>query len=139
MLRLIVVFMHGSKERNDSFSIPTALLNVIPLISLYIISTLVAIILSKNMPEHFKYMLFSCTFLLLGINILIFYIYHYTIDKSSESTQLQIQLQKEYDMTEYYKSLFNQNENQQSIQKIRDRRRNRTYERWRSKRCRKQL
>lgn len=60
------------------------------------------------MPGHFKYMLFSCTFLLLGINILIFYIYHYTIDKSSESTQLQIQLQKEYDMTEYYKSLFNQ-------------------------------
>ena len=115
MLRLIVVFMHGSKERNDSFSIPTALLNVIPLISLYIISTLVSIILSKNMPEHFKYMLFSCTFLLLGINILIFYIYHYTIDKSSESTQLQIQLQKEYDMTEYYKSLFNQNENQQIL------------------------
>lgn len=67
------------------------------------------------MPEHFKYMLFSCTFLLLGINILIFYIYHYTIDKSSESTQLQIQLQKEYDMTEYYKSLFNQNENQQIL------------------------
>ena len=89
--------------------------NVIPLISLYIISTLVAIILSKNMPGHFKYMLFSCTFLLLGINILIFYIYHYTIDKSSESTQLQIQLQKEYDMTEYYKSLFNQNENQQIL------------------------
>lgn len=115
MLRLIVVFMYGSKERNDSFSIPTALLNVIPLISLYIISTLVAIILSKNMPGHFKYMLFSCTFLLLGINILIFYIYHYTIDKSSESTQLQIQLQKEYDMTEYYKSLFNQNENQQIL------------------------
>ena len=75
----------------------------------------VAIILSKNMPGHFKYMLFSCTFLLLGINILIFYIYHYTIDKSSESTQLQIQLQKEYDMTEYYKSLFNQNENQQIL------------------------
>ena len=60
-------------------------------------------------------MLSFCALLLLLMNILIFNIYHYTYQKNKEFTDLQIQLQKEYDMSEYYKTLFDQNENQQIL------------------------
>ena len=60
-------------------------------------------------------MLSSCAILLIFINILTFYIYHYTLEKNNELTKLQLQYQKEYDMVEYYKTLFTQNENQQLL------------------------
>ena len=93
----------------------TALLNLIPLMSIYIIITLFSVLLSNNIDNRFRYMLSSCAVLLILINILIFYIYHYTLRKNNELTELQIQYQKEYDMAEYYKKLFTQNENQQIL------------------------
>lgn len=93
----------------------TALLNLIPLMSIFIIITLFSVLLSNNIDNRFRYMLSSCAVLLILINILIFYIYHYTLRKNSELTELQVQYQKEYDMAEYYKKLFTQNENQQIL------------------------
>ena len=43
------------------------------------------------------------------------YIYYYTQQKSHELINLQIQLQKEYDMAEYYKTLFKQDESQKIL------------------------
>lgn len=115
VLKILIILMHGFKNENGYTNRATALLNIIPVISLYIIFTLTAVLLSTPMSIRFKHMLSSCAILLLLINILIFYIYHYTQQKNREFTELQIQLQKEYDMTEYYKTLFNQNENQQIL------------------------
>ncbi len=93
----------------------TALLNFVPFISIYIIIVLLGVLLNTDINNKLRYMLSSCAVLLIFINILTFYIYHYTLEKNSELTKLQLQYQKEYDMAAYYKTLFTQNENQQLL------------------------
>lgn len=115
VLRIIIVLMHGSIHENEYRNKATALLNIIPLISIYIGFVLTSILLSVPIPADYRHMLSSCAVLLLLINVLVFYIYHYTQQKNKEFTELQVQSQKEYDMAEYYKTLFNQNENQQIL------------------------
>ena len=93
----------------------TALLNIVPFISIYIIIVLLDVLLNTAIDNRFRYMLSSCAILLILINVLTFYIYHYTLKKNNELTELQIQYQKESDMAQYYKTLFIQNENQQIL------------------------
>lgn len=114
-LRIIITLMHGSISENGYTNRATALLNIIPFVSLYIIIVLIAVLLNTPISIRFRHMLSSCAVLLLLMNVLIFYIYHYTQQKNREFTEIHIQLQKEYDMTEYYKTLFNQNEVQQIL------------------------
>lgn len=114
-LRIIRALIPGSVNENGYTNRATALLNLIPLFSLYIIIILFAILLSTPISTHFRYMLSSCAVLLIFMNILVFYIYHYTQQKAKDFTELQIQLQKEYDMTEYYRTLFDQAEGQQIL------------------------
>lgn len=114
-LRIINILMRSSNYENGYTNRATTLLNMIPMISIYIGSVLTAILLSVPISTVYRRMLSSCAVLLLFINVLIFYIYYYTQQKNKESTELQIQLQKEYDMTEYYKTLFHQNESQQIL------------------------
>ena len=93
----------------------TAILNIIPLIIIYIEVTLVSFLLTVAPSVTLRYILSISSFLLLLINFIIIYIYHYTEKKNEEFAELQLHLQKEYDMTEYYKTLFTQNENQQIL------------------------
>ena len=60
-------------------------------------------------------MLSACAVLLILINILVFYIYNYIQQKNKEYTLLHMQFQKEYDMAEYYKTLFKQDESQKIL------------------------
>lgn len=114
-LRIIITFVHGAVDEYGYINRATILLNLIPFVSFYIIITLTTVLLSTPLSIRFRHMLSSCAVLLLLINILVFYIYHYTLQKNKAFTELQIQLQKEYDMAEYYKTLFHQNENQQIL------------------------
>ncbi len=114
-LRITMTLIHGSIIINKHTNKTTTLLSVIPFISLYIIISLFAILLDIRISIYFRYLLSSCAVLLLLMNIFIFYIYHCTQQNNKEFTELQIQLQKEYDMTKYYKTLFIQNENQQIL------------------------
>lgn len=114
-LKIIIALIHGSVKENGYTNKATALLNIIPFISLYIILTLHAVLMYTPISTHFRYMLSSCAALLLFMNIIIFYVYHYMQQKNKDFTELQIQLQKEYDMAEYYKTLFSQNESQQIL------------------------
>lgn len=114
-LKIAMVLIPRSASKHNYTNKITSLLNIIPFISFYIVVILYAILLNINISQLFRYMLSSCAVLLLFINILIFYIYYHIQQKNKEFTELQIQLQKEYDMTEYYKSLFRQNENQQIL------------------------
>lgn len=114
-LRVTIALIHGSVTENRYTNKTTNLINIIPIISLYIISILFAVLLNTDISILFRYMLSSCAVLLLLINIFIFYIYHCIQEKNREFTELQIQLQKEYDMAKYYKALFIQNENQQIL------------------------
>lgn len=114
-LRIIITLMHGSIYENGYVNRATTLLNIIPLISIYVYLTLTTILLSASISEHYRHMLSCSAVLLLFMCILTFYIYHYTQQKSKDFIELQVQLQKEYDMAEYYKELFHQDENQRIL------------------------
>lgn len=114
-LRIMIVLIHGSISENRYTNKTTNLMNFIPFISIYIIIVLIAVLLNTDISIFFRYMLSSCAVLLLLINIFIFYVYHCIQEKNREFTELQMQLQKEYDMAKYYKALFVQNENQQIL------------------------
>lgn len=104
-----------AKERSEYSNRITALLNIIPMILLYIEAILISFLLSVAPSVTLRYMLTASAALLLIINFIIIYIYHYTQKKNAEFVELQLQLQKEYAMTEYYKTLFSQNENQRIL------------------------
>lgn len=104
-----------SKKHPEHGNRLTVILNIIPLIIIYIAVTLVSFLLTVAPSVTLRYILSISSFLLLLINFIIIYIYHYTQKKNEEFVELQLQLQKEYDMTEYYKTLFTQNENQRIL------------------------
>lgn len=111
----VIRWRFASKDNFEYTGRVTALLNTIPPILIYIIVTLLAFILSTAPSATLRYMLSVSAFLLLIINFVIIYIYHYTQKKNAEFVELQLQLQKEYDMAQYYKTLFTQNKNQQLL------------------------
>ncbi len=104
-----------SKNQPEHQNRVTGLLNTIPLILIYIEMTLVSFLLTVAPSTVLRYILSISSFLLLIINFIIIYIYHYTQKKSEEFIELQLQLQKEYALAKYYKTLFTQNKNQQIL------------------------
>lgn len=115
ILRIIAILLNTPTYENGYTSKATALLNVIPIFSIYIYLTLTTVLLCVPISKHFRHMLSSCSAFLLIICILTFYIYNYTQQKAKEFMDLQLQLQKEYDLAEYYKTLFKQDENQKIL------------------------
>lgn len=104
-----------SKDHSEHRNRVTGLLNAIPLILIYIEMVLVSFLLTVAPSTVLRYILFTSSFLLLVINFIIIYIYHYTQKKNEEFIELQLQLQKEYAMAEYNKTLFIHNKNQQIL------------------------
>ncbi len=115
VLRSISILLNKTTYENGYTNKVTALLNLIPIFSIYIYLALTTVLLCIPMPQHFRYTISSCSIILLIMCILTFYIYHYTQLKSKEFIDLQLQLQKEYDMAEYYKTLFKQDESQKIL------------------------
>ena len=83
----------------------------IPFLSIWIIVTLIVTCRDMNLPIYLYRMLLISTMLLLFIKIFTWMIYTYTQQKNQAFTALQLQLQREYDTTEYYKMLLKQNKN----------------------------
>ena len=114
-LKLISSIMPVRLRTTQYKSTSAILLTIISMISLYIAATLTMFVLLIKMPITFRYILSSCAVLLLISNILFYYIHQHILKKNYEFTDMQIQLQKEYDMGLYYKTLFSQNENQRIL------------------------
>ena len=114
-INIIARVLPGSKDEHEPTNISAILINIIPFISIYITVVLTSVLLNSSISTHFRNMLSACAVLLILINILVFYIYNYIQQKNKEYTLLHMQFQKEYDMAEYYKVLFNQNESQQIL------------------------
>lgn len=94
--------------RNKSSLLFTSL----PIASLFIMATLFAVCKDAVFPPLTDGMISISAILLLISNLLIFVIDNYNQKKDLAFTELQLQLQKEQDATEYYKLLLQQNENQ---------------------------
>lgn len=88
------------------------LLLTIPLVSLWVLNTFNSISYYVALPTKLNNMVTVSSFLLLIATLVIWSIYIYTNKKNQEFTEMQLQLQKEYDSVEYYKMLLTQHENQ---------------------------
>lgn len=71
-----------SKDHSEHRNRVTGLLNAIPLILIYIEMVLVSFLLTVAPSTVLRYILFTSSFLLLVINFIIIYIYHYTQKKT---------------------------------------------------------
>ena len=115
VLRFIIHLINGKKEESIRPNRGTLFLYTIPFISLFIIVTLTTICLNVKLPLSLNWMIAASSFLLISINLLIFWIYNYNQAKDREFMELQLLLQKESNMEEYYKMLLKQNEDQKIL------------------------
>ena len=108
-------FSKQSKVSTTTITYDTFLLNFIPFISLFIFVTLG--IVSLFITENFllNNLTAICAILLLIMNLFIFWLYGHIQKRNLEHTELQLQLQKESDMTDYYKQLIQHDEGQKIL------------------------
>lgn len=112
---IINIFLHlknGKINEGKEYDKIFLILVTIPVISIFIILLLANIFVDGNLSLKSNILISISIILVLILNLIILSIYSYTQKKNNEFTELQIQLQKEYDSTEYYKMLLSQNENQ---------------------------
>ena len=105
------IFNHqknSTTQQNKS----AVLLGFIPLSSLFVMLTFMYMGEATIIPPANSWMMALSAVLLLCMNLLVFGINQYNQQKNTAFTEMQVLLQKEYDSTEYYKMLLQQNENQ---------------------------
>ena len=104
-----------SKIEKQQQSKDILLLTIIPFVSLWVLNTFNSISYYVELPPELNNMITLSSILLLVAAIIVWEIYIYSNKKNREFTEMQLQLQKEYDSVEYYKMLLTQHENQNII------------------------
>ncbi|MBP3451642.1 MAG: ATP-binding protein, partial [Agathobacter sp.] len=109
----IIASLFSIKNKTLSFlNLESSILILIPFVSMIVMITFASICLSTRVSTPLTLLIGACSILLLITNIVVFAIHNYTQEKSQKYVDLQLQLQKEYDLTEYYKLLIEQHESQ---------------------------
>ena len=109
----IIASLFSTKNKTLSFlNLESSILILIPFVTMIVMITFASICLSTPVSAPLILLIGACSILLLITNIVIFAIHNYTQEKHQKYIDLQLQLQKEYDLTEYYKLLIEQHENQ---------------------------
>lgn len=111
-LQIIIHFWKDSKHKFENYDFSTTILTFIPVLTLFIVHTLATICTDTILSSTNDRLICTSAFLILIINIIVFGIYNYTQKRNQQFTELQLQLQKEYDLSEYYQMLLEQHENQ---------------------------
>ena len=101
-----------SKVDKQRHSKDILLLVAISLISLWVLNTFNSITYHVALSPELNNMITISSFLLLIATVIVWGIYIYSGNKNREFTEMQLQLQKEYDSVEYYKMLLAEQENQ---------------------------
>lgn len=85
---------------------------LIPVSSVFIMFTFLAIGETSAFAQPVDFMVTICAVFLLMVNLLVFGINQYNQKKSQEYTDMQLLLQKESDFAQYYEMILSQSENQ---------------------------
>lgn len=109
----IIASLFSIENKTLSFlNLESSILILIPFVSMIVMITFASICLSTRVSTPLTLLIGTCSILLLITNIVVFAIHNYTQEKSQKYVDLQLQLQKEYDLAEYYKLLIEQHESQ---------------------------
>ena len=111
-LQILVVFFARKKHNSYSLNVESSILILVPFMTSIVMITFGIINLTATPSSAIDILIGLSSFLLLMSNIVIFAVHNYTQEKNAKYIELQLQLQKEYDLTEYYKLLIEQHENQ---------------------------
>lgn len=114
-IQLTIRLFEGRKDSPEKDNFSVLLLCCVPVISTLITLTFILIGFETTIPNNINWLIIISSFLLLFINVCVYFIYTYTQKVSHEQLQLQLQLQKEKSDEAYYKMLLEQNENQQIL------------------------
>lgn len=102
-----------SKKTNQAqYDHSEVLLMLIPISSVFIMFTFLAIGETSSFLPPVDFMVTISAVFMLMVNLLVFGINQYNQKKSQEYTDMQLLLQKESDSIEYYEMMLSQNENQ---------------------------
>lgn len=112
ILQIIVVIFVKGKDKSYSLNIESIILTLVPFTTSIIMITFAVIHMEITPSQTIDLFIGVSSFLLLISNIVIFAVHNYTQEKNQKYVEMQLQLQKEYDLTEYYKLLIEQHENQ---------------------------
>lgn len=104
------------KRKNSQISDKSRfLLMIVPLTTVFILVSFSSICDDYHFRGGTYWLLFVISVLLLGVNLFIFGIDQYNQKKAQDYTDMKLLLQKESDLTEYYKMVLSQNENQRIL------------------------
>lgn len=111
----ISYFFKEKQKCNRQHDHSIFLLIFIPITSIFVMFTFMNIGEYMPLPPFLSWMIFFSSILLLTNNLLIFGINQYNQKKNIEFTEMQLLLQKETTVVEYYEMLRIQNENQRIL------------------------
>lgn len=115
IIYLIIHIQKGAKKAEQQYDKSVFLLIFIPVTSLFVLQTFVNISDSLIISQNLKHMITISAFLLMLSNLLILGISDHNQRKNIQFTEMQLLLQKEYDLARYYEMLHTQNENQRIL------------------------
>lgn len=104
-------FKEKNEEQGENGAI-AILFSLIPLFALFIVITFILLEENTILPPCLNRMIAISAIFLFAINFFVLGMYQYTRKKSQEFTQMQLLLQKESSLSEYYKMLLSQKETQ---------------------------
>ena len=112
IIYLLTHILKNPKKKNQHYDNMFLLLIFIPATAIFIMLTFVSLSDHYLLDPNFNWLICLCGLFLLIANLLVFGVYQYTQTKSLEYTEMQLLLQKECALTDYYKMLHSQSENQ---------------------------
>lgn len=116
MVRTALLIMRGHREQPYVVpSLSALLLNLIPLFSIFILLTFCTLLETESISGAPRQLVFTSMVLITLINLLIVWLYDQVQRKNAAYTAMQLQLQQEHDMSEYYKMLIYQDEEQKIL------------------------
>lgn len=110
-MHVILNVSKHAKEKVTTTNVTTYPLTIIPIITTWISAILLYFCITTDTTSFMTRMVSISALLMFVINFLVYGIYRYNQRKEAEYAELQLQLQKESDASEYYRMLLQENEN----------------------------
>ena len=115
LLFLLSHSFHEKKAHNKNSDATILLLVCLPITTSIIMFILYVISTNYDINQKHGQLISIGAILLLFMNLLVFFIYTHNQKRNQIFTEMQLLLQKEHDLSEYYQALLKQNENQRIL------------------------